>query len=158
MVWFTVVACAATVAIGIIGQTMIPIVGDQTIGVSPVAPGWHVPMPALVAIIAAFIVANYAYQGAQPFYNAMLPELAPLREQGRLSGLGTALGYVGSISGVVLVSGFFSGSIAGIVPIPEGVLRTLRTVIPFTSHAGRVSTFVPTALLFLLFTVPLMIW
>jgi MFS transporter, UMF1 family len=158
VVWFTVIACVATVAIGIIGQTMIPIVGDQTIGASPVASGWHVPMPALVAIIAAFIVANYAYQGAQPFYNAMLPELAPLHEQGRLSGLGTALGYVGSISGVVLVSGFFSGSIAGIIPIPEGVLHALRSVIPFTSHAGRVSTFVPTALLFLLFTVPLMIW
>jgi UMF1 family MFS transporter len=158
VVWFTVIACVATVAIGIIGQTMLPIVGDQTIGGAAVAPGWQVPTPALVAIIAAFIIANYAYQGAQPFYNAMLPELAPLREQGRLSGLGTALGYVGSISGVLLVSGFFSGSIAGIIPIPSGLLGAMRTIVPFTSHAGRVSTFVPTALLFLLFTVPLMIW
>jgi UMF1 family MFS transporter len=158
VVWFTVIACIATIAIAVIGQTMLPIVGDQTIGAATVPAGWHVPTPALVAIIAAFIVANYAYQGAQPFYNAMLPELAPLSEQGRLSGLGTALGYVGSISGVVLVSGFFSGSIAGIVPLPDGLLRTVRSIVPFTSHAGRVSTFVPTALLFLLFTVPLMIW
>ena len=158
VVWMTVVACIATVAIAVIGQTMIPIVGDQTIGGGALPTDWHMPTPALVAIIAAFIVANYAYQGAQPFYNAMLPELAPLREQGRLSGLGTALGYVGSIAGVILVSGFFSGSIAGIVALPDGLLRTMRSVVPFTSHAGRVSTFVPTALLFLLFTVPLMIW
>jgi len=158
VVWFTVLACAATVAIAIIGQTVVPIVGDQTIGAAPVAPGWQVPTPALVAIIIAFVVANYAYQAAQPFYNAMLPELAPVHEQGRLSGLGTALGYVGSIAGVVLVSGFFSGSIAGVVPLPDGLLRTLRRVVPFTSHAGRVSTFLPTAFLFMLFTVPLMIW
>lgn len=158
VVWFTIVSCLATVAIAVIGQTMVPIVGDQTIGTAQVPAGWHVSTPALIAIIGAFIVANYAYQAAQPFYNAMLPELAPLREQGRLSGLGTALGYVGSISGVVLVSGFFSGSIAGIVALPDGLLRTMRAIVPFTAHAGRVSTFVPTALLFLLFTVPLMIW
>ena len=158
VVWFTIVACVATAIIGIVGQTTLPIVGDETVGARPVAPGWHVPTSALVAIIAAFIVANYAYQAALPFYNAMLPELAPLPEQGRLSGMGTALGYVGSIAGVVLVSGFFSGSIAGIVPLPAGMLRAMRTIVPFTSHAGRVSTFVPTGLLFLLFSVPLMIW
>ena len=158
VVWFTVIACIATVAIAVIGQTVVPIVGDQTIGSAQLPAGWHVSTPALIAIIGAFVIANYAYQGAQPFYNAMLPELAPLREQGRLSGLGTALGYVGSISGVVLVSGFFSGSIAGIIPLPDGLLRTIRSIVPFTSHAGRVSTFVPTALLFLLFTIPLMIW
>ena len=158
VVWFTVVACLATVVIGVVGQTAIPVVGDQTIGAPPVAPGWQLPTSALIAIIAAFIVANYAYQAALPFYNAMLPELAPLHEQGRLSGLGTALGYVGSIAGVVLVSGFFSGSIAGALPLPAGVLRAMRAIVPFTGHAGRVSTFVPTALLFMLFTIPLMIW
>ena len=34
----------------------------------------------------------------------------------------------------------------------------IRSVVPFTSHAGRVSTPVPTALLFLLFSVPLMLF
>ena len=158
VVWFTIIACVATVAIAVIGQTVVPIVGDQTLGAAALPATWHVSTSALVAIIGAFIVANYAYQAAQPFYNAMLPELAPLHEQGRLSGLGTALGYVGSIAGVLLVSGFFSGSIAGIVPLPDGLLRTMRAIVPFTAHAGRVSTFVPTALLFLLFTVPLMVW
>lgn len=158
VVWFTVLACLATIAIGVIGQTMVPITGDQTIGAATLADGWALPMPALVALIGAFIVANYAYQGALPFYNAMLPELAPLREQGKLSGLGTALGYVGSIVGLALVSSFFNGSVAGAITVPASTLTTLRTVIPFTSHGGRVSTFVPTALLFFLFTVPLILW
>lgn len=158
VVWFTIIACVATVAIAVIGQTVVPVVGDQTLGTAALPADWHLSTSALVAIIGAFVVANYAYQAAQPFYNAMLPELAPLHEQGRLSGLGTALGYVGSIAGVLLVSGFFSGSIAGIVALPDGLLRAMRAIVPFTAHAGRVSTFVPTALLFLLFTVPLMIW
>jgi len=38
-------------------------------------------------------------------------ELAPPVEQGRLSGLGTALGYVGSIVGVLLVTPFFNGKV-----------------------------------------------
>jgi len=38
------------------------------------------------------------------------------------------------------------------------VLRTLHTLFPFTSHGGRVSTFLPTGVLFLLFTLPLIIF
>ncbi|HEX8849173.1 MAG TPA: MFS transporter [Gemmatimonadaceae bacterium] len=158
VVWFTVLACLATMAIGVIGQTMVPVTGDETIGAATLPAGWQLPMPALVAVITAFVVANYAYQGALPFYNAMLPELAPLREQGRLSGIGTALGYVGSIAGVALVSVFFNGSLAGALALPAGAMGALRSVVPFTAHGGRVSTFVPTALLFFLFTIPLIVW
>ena len=63
----------------------------------------------------AFVVSNYAYQAAQPFYNAMMPELrTALEERGRLSGIGTAVGYVGTIVGLILI-----------VPLPfsGGVLR-----------------------------------
>ena len=45
-------------------------------------------------VLAAFVLANFAYQAAQPFYNAMMPELVAHAKQGRLSGFGTALGYV----------------------------------------------------------------
>ncbi|HEX2716993.1 MAG TPA: MFS transporter [Gemmatimonadaceae bacterium] len=158
VVGFTLLACLATIAIGVIGYTMVPPIGDEVLGATTVGPGWSVSTPALAAILVAFIIANYAYQGALPFYNAMLPELAPPSEQGRLSGLGTALGYVGSIVGVALVSVAFNGALAGKFPLPAGFLDTLRAAIPFTSSGGRVSTFVPTALLFLLFTVPLMLW
>src|SRR4029450_6261292 len=78
-----------------------------------------------------------------PFYNAMMPELAPEPEHGRISGLGTALGYVGSIAGVLAVPPFVSGTwrIGG------------STVL-----AGRPAAFVPTAVLFLVFSLPLFLF
>jgi UMF1 family MFS transporter len=109
-------------------------------------------------VLLAFIVANYCYQAAQPFYNAMLPELVPPAEQGRLSGIGTAVGYIGTIVGLLLVVPFFSGAFPLLGDIPASVLGVLRSVVPFTSHAGRVSTFVPTAILFFLFSLPLFLW
>jgi UMF1 family MFS transporter len=75
--------------------------------------------------------------------------------RGRLSGLGSAFGYAGSITGVLLTFPFFSGSLPIIGAIPERTLHFLRSVVPFTTHGGRVSTFVPTAILFLLFSLPL---
>lgn len=157
VVGFTIAACVATAAVGIIGQTMVPLIGDEVVGGALRTAAWHLATPALFTILTAFVIANYAYQGALPFYNAMLPELAPLREMGRLSGLGTALGYVGSIVGVALVKVFFDGSLPGI-KLPAGAVATLRSIVPFTSHGGRVATFLPTALLFLVFSLPLILF
>jgi UMF1 family MFS transporter len=50
---------------------------------------------------------------------------------------------------------FFNGAFPLLGAIPGNVLEVLRSVVPFTQHAGRVSTFVPTAILFLLFSLPL---
>lgn len=154
VVGFTIAACVACAAIGVFGQQTLPIVGEGTIGGTPAA-GWHPTIGAFTWVLVAFIVANYCYQAAQPFYNAMLPELAPPDEQGRLSGIGTAVGYVGTIVGLLLVVPFFNGAFPLLGAIPGAVLATLRSIVPFTSHAGRVSTFVPTAILFLLFSLPL---
>jgi MFS transporter, UMF1 family len=154
VVWFTLAACGATVMMGVIGQTAVPLVGEAIQG-GDVTGNYRIGGAAAVAIIASFIVANYAYQGAQPFYNAMMPELVPQHEQGRLSGIGTALGYVGSILGILMVLPFFNGTLAPGISLPSGVTTALRSIVPFTSHAGRVSVFVPTALLFLLFSLPL---
>jgi len=49
------------------------------------------------------VVANIGFEGALVFYNAYLPELAPPGRQGRLSGLGFGIGYLGSIVGLLLV-------------------------------------------------------
>jgi UMF1 family MFS transporter len=154
VVWFTLAACGATVMMGVIGQTAVPLVGEAIQG-GDVTGNYRIGGAAAVAIIASFIVANYAYQGAQPFYNAMMPELVPQHEQGRLSGIGTAFGYVGSILGILMVLPFFNGTLAPGISLPSGVTTALRSIVPFTSHAGRVSVFVPTALLFLLFSLPL---
>jgi MFS transporter, UMF1 family len=88
----------------------------------------------------------------------MLPELVPADHRGRLSGMGAAFGYIGSITGVLLTFPFFTGSMPILGAIPENVITTLRNIVPFTSHGGRVSTFVPTALLFLLFSLPLFLF
>jgi len=101
------------------------------------APAARVPGGAgILVLLALFAVANTAYQLALTPYNAMLPDLAPPEERGRLSGVGTAVGYGGSIAGVLLVAPFVSGGLG----IRAG---------------GRAASFVPTALLFLLFSLPL---
>ncbi|MBC8645651.1 MAG: MFS transporter [Thermoanaerobaculia bacterium] len=99
----------------------------------------RLPLPRATLIfllLAAFAVANTAYQLALPFYNAMLPELVPESERGRLSGLGTALGYVGSIVGVLVM-----------LPLVQGGWE-------FLGRSGREAVFLPTALLFLVFSLP----
>ena len=158
VMWFTIASCIACAAIGVLGQTSVPITGAQTIDGATAVSGWHPTFGSLFWVLAAFTVANYTYQAAQPFYNAMMTDLAPPDEQGRLSGIGTAVGYVGTIVGLLLVSPFFGGELPLLGPLPPGLVSGLRTWIPFTSHAGRVSTFVPTALLFLLFSLPLFVF
>lgn len=153
VVGFTLIAVAATIGIGAIGTYWVPLVGDSVL--SPTAVRYVIHGAPLVAILAAFVVANYAYQGALPFYNAMLPELAPPEQWGRLSGMGTALGYIGSIVGVLMITPFFNGALPVFGVLPLGVMHMLRTAFPLTASAGRVATFVPTALLYLIFSLPL---
>jgi UMF1 family MFS transporter len=156
VVGFTLIACVSTIVMAILGQTGLPLIGEGVTG----AGSRHLIPPgiALFGVLAAFTIANYAYQGAQPFYNAMMPELVPVDHRGRLSGMGAALGYVGSIIGVLLTFPFFTGEMPILGTIPDRVIGFLRSAIPFTTHGGRVSTFVPTAFLFLLFSLPLFLF
>src|SRR5437763_7242810 len=129
VVGFTLVACVSTVVMAVLGQTGLPLVGE---GVSAGgSPHLLSPSIALIGVLAAFTIANYAYQGAQPFYNAMMPELVPVDHRGRLSGMGAALGYVGSIAGVVLTFPFFTGQMPIIGRVPDRVVDFLRNAIPF---------------------------
>ncbi|HVM24865.1 MAG TPA: MFS transporter [Candidatus Limnocylindrales bacterium] len=45
----------------------------------------------------AFAIANFAYQAALIYYDALLPDVARPDRRGRLSGVGVALGYTGTI-------------------------------------------------------------
>lgn len=47
--------------------------------------------------MAFFMLANIGFQGGQVFYNAFLPELAPPRDLGVVSGLAFAAGYAGGL-------------------------------------------------------------
>ena len=152
VVGFTLISVFMTIVMGVVGQTMIPLVGESII--DPEVSSYVLAGTPALAILSAFILANWAYQGAMPFYNAMMFELVPPNELGRLSGIGTALGYVGSIVGVLLASPFFNGTMPVVGALSSGLMSFLRTAIPFTGHGGRVSAFVPTAILFLLFSLP----
>lgn len=90
-----------------------------------------------------FAVSLFAYQIAQISYNAMLPDLATPETMGKVSGYGTAIGYLGSVVGVILVMPFVSGKLFGLAtPIPAG---------------GNAGAFLPVAVLFLLFSLPLLL-
>jgi UMF1 family MFS transporter len=106
-----------------------------TLALSPLSRAAAPERVGLLLLLGAFAVANTAYQLALPPYNAMLAELAPEPGRGRLSGLGTALGYVGSITGVLLVAPFVTGGLG-------------------MTAGGRQAAFTPTAILFLLFALP----
>jgi len=156
VVGFTMIACVCTALIAVFGQTGLPLIGEGVNAGSVAQRG--ASGLALFGVLAAFTIANYTYQGAQPFYNAMMPELVPVNHRGRISGMGAALGYVGSITGVVLTFPFFTGQMPILGAIPDRAVSLLRSVVPFTAHGGRVSTFVPTALIFFLFSLPLILF
>ena len=158
VVAFTILSCLACAMIGVLGQRLLPLVGEAVDVPAAVQTGWHASGMPLFWVLAAFVIANFAYQAAQPFYNAMMPELVPVEERGRLSGIGTAVGYVGSIVGVMLVAPFFNGKLPGVGQLADGTVATLHGLMPFTSHGGRVSSFVPTGVLFLVFSLPLFIF
>jgi len=158
VVGFTIASCLACAAIGILGQLTLPVAGAETIGGTSLPTGWDPTIGTFAWVLVAFIVANYTYQAAQPFYNAMLPDLVPPDERGRLSGIGTAVGYVGTIVGLLLVAPYFNGALPLLGALPDAAMGFLRAIVPFSGHAGRVSTFVPTALLFLLFSLPLFLF
>ena len=68
---------------------------------------WYAePDPAFVTWAVVFvIIAGFAFETGQVFYNAMLPDLAPPNRIGRLSGWGWGLGYAGGLCclGIALV-------------------------------------------------------
>jgi UMF1 family MFS transporter len=97
----------------------------------------------LVALI-LFAIANFCYEGALTFYNALLPDVSTPPTIGKVSGWGVALGYVGAIVGLLLIKPFVDGHLFGIkIPFAQG---------------GRQDAFIPTAVFFLLFSLPTFLW
>ena len=104
-----------------------------------------IPPEAVLLLVVFFIVSNFSYEAGQPFYNALLYSVADGRQARFISGVGVALGYAGSVVGMLLVLPFVTGSLFGLE-------------IPFISGSGKTGAFIPTAALFLLFSIPLFIW
>jgi UMF1 family MFS transporter len=84
----------------------------------------------LVPGLLFFVLANYGFHAALVPYDALLPSVSRGYSVGKVAGIGVALGYVGAIAGIMMVK-------------------------PFVGETGgRASAFIPTALLFLLFSLP----
>lgn len=56
-----------------------------------------------------FVIANVGFESALVFYNAYLPDIVPLEQQGRVSGLGFGVGYLGSALGLLMALPFALG-------------------------------------------------
>ncbi len=103
LIFFTLISCAFTALIGIANKLFLGLL--------------------------FFAIANFCYQSAAIFYNALLPQVSEKNQIGRVSGYGTGLGYCGSIAGLLLVR-------------------------PIVLKYGRQAAFIPTAIFFLLFSIP----
>ena len=90
-------------------------------------------VPSLGPALVVFAFANFCYQVAGVFYNALLPAVAPEGSVGRVSGYGVALGYVGTLIAILATA-------------------------PIAARWGRQATFFPTGLLFLLLALPSFLW
>lgn len=104
-----------------------------------------VPAPMIFALLILFIIANFSYEAGMPFYNSLLYSVADGVQARFVSGIGVALGYVGSIAGMLLVMPFVTGAVFSLH-------------IPFIDGVGKSGAFLPTAVLFLLFAIPTFIW
>ncbi len=103
-------------------------------------PRWVVPALVLVGI------ANFAFETAVIFYNAMLPGLAPAEMLGRLSGWGWAAGYAGGLACLALALGVL------ITPQPPPFGLDPAQAEPVRATALLVATW------FALFALPLLLW
>ncbi len=97
---------------------------------------------------ALFAAADVAYQSALVFYNALLPGVSAGRGAGRVSGYGTALGYIGSIVALVALTYFVTDGAA-----IKGWLGPFGAWID-TGGQPNSNAFLPTAVLYLLFSLP----
>ncbi len=85
----------------------------------------------LPLVIGLYVLANVGYQIALVFYDALLPSVSTTTNWGKVSGWGVGIGYAGALLGGFLVTNFFK-----------------------TGKGFEQNGFIPTALLFFVFSLP----
>ncbi len=94
----------------------------------------------IVAGMALFIVANIGFEGGIVFYDAFLPNITTERSYGRVSGYGYAMGYIGSLTTLLLVMPLYANGFVA-------------------SNLGNVKfSFVLAAIIFFVFASPLFLF
>lgn len=84
---------------------------------------------AFLVVLVLFMLAKFFYQSSLIFYDAMISDLGNARELPVISGIGVALGYTGTLLGLA--------------------------VYPIVTKGQSYEAFIPTAILFLLFSLPI---
>jgi MFS transporter, UMF1 family len=112
---------------------------SSVFGMAFVPPSW------IFGLLILFAIANFAYEAGLPFYNTLLYSVAEGLHARYVSGVGVAMGYVGSIAGMLIVLPFVSGSVMGLK-------------IPGIDGSGSTGAYIPTAILFAIFAIPLFIF
>ncbi|MBA4538632.1 MFS transporter [Bacillus aquiflavi] len=92
-------------------------------------PGKTFGLPtSLVLVVILFIIAKFFYHSSLVFYDSIISDLGSKQEIPLISGFGVAVGYVGTLVGL--------------------------SVYPLVSNGGFHKAFIPSALLFLIFSIP----
>lgn len=102
----------------------------------------------VVVGLALFVAADFAYQSALVFYNALLPGVSVGRGAGKVSGYGTAVGYFGTILALIVLTLFVSDA--------ESIRLGLGPLGGWMEVGGEPNSnvFLPTAILYLVFSLP----
>jgi UMF1 family MFS transporter len=103
------------------------------------------PIAAIALILFFFALSNFFFEGGIVFYNALLESVSTPQNVGKVSGFGVAMGYAGSVVGMILVLPFVTGGIFGLD-------------IPFIEGGGKSGAFLPTAIYFGIFALPIFLF
>ncbi|MGA7616006.1 MAG: MFS transporter [Thermoanaerobaculia bacterium] len=111
----------------------------------------------IVSVLVIFVAANFGYQVGLVSYNSLLTSVAEPRERGMVSGVGVALGYVGSFVGMFAAFPFVNHGAFEKLPafLQHAVSALAIGGAPAGAVPARANAFLPTAILFALFSLPL---
>ncbi|WP_374721510.1 MFS transporter [Peribacillus tepidiphilus] len=84
----------------------------------------------LALVICFFVIAKFFYHSSLVFYDSMISDLGKKEELPLISGFGVAVGYIGTLAGLCIY--------------------------PFIGDHGSQASFVPTAIMFFIFSLPLL--
>jgi UMF1 family MFS transporter len=116
---------------------------------------WAVPgAENVIPILLLFCIGLIGMEFATIFTNAMLPELGPREEIGRISGTGWALGYVGGVLALLLMLLFLAENAAGVTLLG----RPPRFGLDPEAREGTRSVGPVVALWYVVFMLPFVLW